>query len=136
MSAEYTIKNLSLKEITIKFGIELNFALLAGNAPDRYYYFPKKTIEDKKLASTGIVEKVTELGLVDEWQKLDINLKLNNPATIWRFPIETVSQSDAGFERVYQSSVVVPNWVLHLAPKQVWQVSITQTYTVTQTVSL
>jgi len=35
---------------------------------------------------------------------------------VWRFPIETVSMSEAGFERVYQNSVVVPLWEVDLAP--------------------
>jgi alpha-amylase len=43
---------------------------------------------------------------VDEWQKLQATVDVDRPLTLWRFPIETVSLSEAGFERVYQSSVV------------------------------
>jgi hypothetical protein len=34
---------------------------------------------------------------------------------VWRFPLETVSNSEAGFERTYQGSVLVPRFdlVLH-----------------------
>jgi alpha-amylase len=121
IAVEYSIKNLSQKKIRVKFGIEFNFSLLAGNAPDRYYYFTGKPLEDKNLASSGEVDEVSEMGLVDEWQKLDINLRFGNPATVWRFPIETISNSEAGFERIYQNSVVVPNWILDLEPSQVWK---------------
>jgi alpha-amylase len=29
---------------------------------------------------------------------------------MWRFPVETASQSEGGFERTYQASMVVPVW--------------------------
>ncbi|HUI29581.1 MAG TPA: alpha-amylase/4-alpha-glucanotransferase domain-containing protein, partial [Candidatus Acidoferrales bacterium] len=42
----------------------------------------------------------------DEWQGLRVTVEVDKPLTLWRFPIETVSLSESGFERVYQSSVV------------------------------
>jgi hypothetical protein len=57
---------------------------------------------------------------------LDIALTLDRPALLWRFPIETVSQSEGGFERVYQSSVVFPNWIIRLEPGEVWKVVLRQ----------
>ena len=38
------------------------------------------------------------------------------PAAAWWSPIETVSNSEGGFERVYQGSALVFTWPLHLAP--------------------
>jgi len=35
-----------------------------------------------------------------------VGVEVDKPLTLWRFPIETVSLSEAGFERLYQSSVV------------------------------
>jgi hypothetical protein len=58
--------------------------------------------------------------------KIDIQLIFNKKTTIWRFPIETISQSEGGFERVYQSSVVVPNWQIQLDPLAEWSVEINQ----------
>ena len=43
---------------------------------------------------------------------LDVRLTFDRPADVFTFPVETVSQSEAGFERVYQSSVVLPVWRL------------------------
>jgi 4-alpha-glucanotransferase len=50
----------------------------------------------------------------------------NRPGNVWRFPVETVSQSEAGFEKVYQSSAVFPNWKIDLGPQDHWQIEITQ----------
>ena len=47
-------------------------------------------------------------------------LAMPGASSIWRFPIETVSQSESGYDRVYQSSVVFPNWQLQLAGRGSW----------------
>lgn len=122
----YEIKNLESIPVDLWFATELNFALLAGQAIDRYYYFDQSLPGNKHLASTGIVELVRKMGLKDEWLKLDIQLEFNQPADVWRFPIETISQSEAGFERVYQSSVVLPNWKIHLNKFETWTIEVKQ----------
>jgi alpha-amylase len=38
--------------------------------------------------------------------------------------VETVSQSEAGFERVYQSSMVMPLWRISLPPGRTWKAEI------------
>ena len=123
---KYRITNQSKEQLNFLFGVEFNYALLAGNADDRYYYIPGENLEQRKLASLGEHCSISEIGLKDHWLKVDCNLKLSSPARIWRFPIETVSQSEAGFEKVYQSSVVLPHWNLNLAPLHSWEVSINQ----------
>ncbi len=124
--AEYKITNMSQSHIKAIFGVEFNYALLAGNADDRYYYIPGVTLADKRLASIGENQNVSEVGLKDHWLKVDCNLKTSSPARLWRFPIETVSQSEGGFEKIYQSSVILPNWYLELSPGKSWSVTITQ----------
>jgi alpha-amylase len=110
--------------VNIWFGVEFNFGLQAGHADDRYYYDGDGPLEKKFLDSSGIMQNVRFIGLRDEWRKLDIQLNLNKQSTIWRFPVETISLSEGGFEKVYQSSVVFTNWKINLNKK--WQVKITQ----------
>ena len=43
------------------------------------------------------------VSLTDEWLDLAVGLGWSLPASLWCFPIETVSQSEGGFEGVYQS---------------------------------
>ena len=50
------------------------------------------------------------IALTDEWLDLTVGLSWSRPGGLWCFPIETVSQSEGGFEGVYQSSAVVPHW--------------------------
>ncbi|RJX23467.1 MAG: DUF1926 domain-containing protein [Dethiobacter sp.] len=110
----YNLQNLGTNTSTFKFGVEFNLAFLAGYAPDRYYHIPGRKLEQPHLASTGIEEEVQELFIFDEWRKLAVSLRFSLPARLWRFPVETVSQSEGGLERVYQQSVIVPNWDIFL----------------------
>jgi len=111
---QYRIKNQSEEELVTRFGCEFNFTLLAGNAHDRYYDIPGHVLEKRNLASFGETENIEEVRLVDEWLPLRIALKFSQPALLWRAPVETVSQSESGFERVFQSSMIMPIWNLSL----------------------
>lgn len=117
---DYKIRNDEQQERAFWFGSELDFALLAGAADDRYFFFPGRELNDARLCSAGEIKSANEVYLIDEWLGLRIGLKFEPSGSIWRFPIETISQSEAGFERVYQSSVVFPNWKFKLQPAAVW----------------
>lgn len=117
---KYEIANESSEELNTSFGCEFNFSLLAGNAHDRYYDIPGHALDKKNLASLGETNNVKQVSLVDEWLKLRLTLAFTQPAVLWRAPIETVSQSEAGFERVYQSSMVMPLWRISLVPGKAW----------------
>jgi alpha-amylase len=67
---------------------------------------------------------VKQVSLVDEWLKLKLTLTFSRSASLWRAPVETVSQSEAGFERVYQSSMVMPIWRLSIPPGKSWEMEI------------
>jgi alpha-amylase len=120
----YEIENLSAEELNTSLGCEFNVSLLAGNAHDRYYDIPGHVLEKRNLASIGETNDVQQLSLVDEWLKLRLTLAFSRSASLWRAPVETVSQSEAGFERVYQSSMVMPIWRLSLPPGKSWEADI------------
>jgi 4-alpha-glucanotransferase len=92
-------------------GIELVFNLLAPDAPDRYIQAGESRWP---LEFKGEVE-AEKLLLVDEWQKVQIRLETNPRALWWIVPIETISQSESGFERVYQGSAIMAVWKLEPA---------------------
>jgi alpha-amylase len=119
---DYTLKNETGKSLNVWFGVELNFGLQAGQAEDRYYYINDGKIGNKYLNSQAEIKNTHFIGLRDEWRKVDIQISMDRKGTIWRFPIETISLSEGGFERVYQSSAVLPNWKIKLQKK--WQVKI------------
>ena len=106
------------------FGIEFNINLLAGDAPDRYYDIRGHQLEDRRLASIGELEDVSEIQLVDEWVGMKVVLKMDTNCNLWRFPIETISLSESGFERIFQGSCLLLYWPLDLGPNKGFEVSV------------
>jgi alpha-amylase len=92
----------------LHFSVELNFAGLPSGADDRYFYRGEERLG--QLGTRLDLTDVKQLGLVDEWLGIDLCLTANCPTHFWTFPIESVSQSEGGFELVHQSVVVQPHW--------------------------
>ncbi|MBW3541914.1 MAG: DUF1926 domain-containing protein [Planctomycetes bacterium] len=109
--------------VPLHFGVEFNFAGMAAGAPDRYYYDASGR-RLGQLESVHSLQSVERLGLVDEWLGLDASLEISQPADMWTLPIQTISQSEGGFELVHQSSAVVPRWTIHSPADGRWEVSI------------
>lgn len=146
---DYTLTNHSPHPARLWFAPEFNVNLLAPDAPDRYYYLPSVSpalrlhdqaagiavaeptleITDKTLASRGVLQNIHGIGLRDEWLGIDYVLSWDKPADLWRFPVETVSQAEYGFDTVYQSSALYPNWRFELTPGQAWQITLKQEIT-------
>jgi len=122
--SEYELQNNAGKSLDLWFGVEFNYGLQAGHAEDRYYYSQNGALKEKYLDTRAIMEEAKFIGMKDLWRRLDIQLEIDKEGSIWRFPIETISLSEGGFEKVYQSSVIFPNWKITLNQK--WKVTITQ----------
>jgi 4-alpha-glucanotransferase len=127
LTVNYTIVNKEQTPVDIWFGVEFNVGLMAGDAHDRYYKIEDRPLADAKLRSTGEENNVATWSLVDEWLGIEVAFTVRTLATLWRFPIETVSLSEEGFERLYQSSVVFPHWKVLL--EREFRVTIEQSIT-------
>lgn len=103
-------------------GIELIVNFLAPNEPDRYFETPTG---HHPLNWAGAIPAASlpcgELRLVDEWQNVAATIKAPAASQCWIAPIETVSESDEGFERVYQGSQILMVWPVDIAPGEKWQ---------------
>jgi len=106
------------------FGIEFNINLLAGDAFDRYYDIPGHPLEDRKLASIGECVDISEVHLIDEWNEIEVFLKVDKKCNFWRVPIETVSLSESGFEKIFQGSCLLFYWPLELETGDGFEVTI------------
>jgi alpha-amylase len=118
------VTNRGTRTASGRLGLEMNFTLLAGAADDRYYVIDGMKPPEPQLNSYGESEHSTTVALIDEWQRLQIGLRFDRPATVWRYPVETISLSEEGFERVYQGSCLLPFWTLALKPGETWHVEI------------
>lgn len=116
---DYAVRNLEPRVLRTRFGVEFCVGLQAGNAPDRFYFSPGISMNERHLAGKGEIRGISVLGLRDEWLGVEATIECGTPASFWRLPLETVSGSEAGFERIYQGSVVVPHW--HLQIETEWK---------------
>ncbi len=99
-TAEYAIKNCSKETLDMYFAPEQNFA------------FSSKTGED-----------FADLKAVDLWKrhddylKLEVEIKLSAKCDMFICPVETVANSENGFEKTYQGTCAVPLVKCLLKPK-------------------
>jgi hypothetical protein len=70
------------------------------------------------MESSGAELHVQSINIINEFDKFSIAAKFKKPTKIWRYPNITVSGSEAGLEKVYQSSVIMPNWKIDLKPNE------------------
>lgn len=122
LDVTYTLYNPGPATVQSRFGVECNWGLLGGNGPGAYYDLPGR--EPFSLAAMGQAEDLSGFRMVVEWLDMGITLAWDRPATLWHFPIETISNSEAGFERVYQGSCTMPLWPIDLPAGGTWVLAI------------
>ncbi len=118
---DYLLEDLPL-DVPLHFGVEFNFAGMPSGQDDRYFH----DAAGNRLGQLGArldLAGVRGLSLTDEYLGLDVALGSSLIGGYWTFPIETVSQSESGFELVHQSVAVIPHW--HLTPDDQGRWSVT-----------
>jgi 4-alpha-glucanotransferase len=103
---------------SLALGIESVINFLAPGASDRFFESGPRREE---LRFSGELPANT-LKLEDGWQRVRVTLAAPNSQCFWIAPIETVSESEEGFERVYQGSQIMPIWRLDLGAEKSWTV--------------
>ncbi|MFA5478709.1 MAG: alpha-amylase/4-alpha-glucanotransferase domain-containing protein [Candidatus Muiribacteriota bacterium] len=123
---DYKIKNLSDKKLTLWHGVEFNLSMLGGHADDRYYYNENGKLENHFLDSVNKLNEQNMIGVKDDYMNIAYEFLLDTFLDIWTFPIETVSISESGFEKIYQSSVICFNQKITLASDEEFKMKITK----------
>ncbi len=122
LAIKVSVENAGESTVNQSYGLEFNFGLLGGNSPDRYYLL--NGVNSGSLNSQGDDPDIEDVSLVNEWDNFKINLQFSESSQLWRSPIETISMSEAGFERVYQASALLPHWQLNLNPGESFEIDI------------
>ena len=110
------LENKGSRELRFHYFSEWNLTLLAGDAPDRNYYVKGRNLKHSRLNSMGFEEGVKAAGMTDGWLQLDLAFEMEKESKFFRYPVETISQSEGGFERVYQGSCLMFGWEVALNP--------------------
>jgi alpha-amylase len=106
-AGDATVKSsLSVKtpSFSKRLAVEFNINLLAGDAHDRYF---RVGPEQARLHWQGVVNQQSLIEMFDEYFRVAVQLRSNRPIDWWIYPVFSVSQSEEGFERVYQGSTIL-----------------------------
>ena len=108
------IENRSRATLQTRFGIEWNLMMLGGGGnPDAWYEVAgARTAHDARGDAAG----VNAVRQGNAHVGIAIESIVEPTADAWWAPIDTISNSENGFERVYQGSSLVFTWPLRLEP--------------------
>jgi alpha-amylase len=101
---------------SLAVGIESVLNFLAPNELDRFFQTPSGP---QDLRFSGCIPGPT-LRVEDGWQRIRVALHAPGAEQFWVSPIETVSESEEGFERVYQGSQILAMWRPSLSAAKPW----------------
>jgi hypothetical protein len=106
VSCEITMAISGGRAKPLAFGLESVINLLAPTETNRFFETPQGP---QNLRFSGALPGPI-LRVEDGWQKLRVTLHAPGVQEFWIAPIETVSESEGGFERVYQGSQILALW--------------------------
>jgi 4-alpha-glucanotransferase len=125
----YAVHNLADQPIDVRFAVETASAFDGGQDLDHCHY---TTNGAKQLHSLRVLlthETVTAHTTVSNLRHIAFTTRVDQPCALWTFPLDTVTMSEAGYERGYQGTVYLHVWALHLDPDATWRGSLSQTVT-------
>jgi hypothetical protein len=108
VQARYTLRAVEGRTLTGRWAGQWDLALTAGNAPDRYLTLPGRP----SLGSSGRTREGSSVALVDEWVGIEASLSWDPEAELAWGPVETISVSESGYERIYQGTALLFTWPL------------------------
>jgi len=117
VECELALRRNSPEAASINVGVEVVINFLAPSAPDRYFQSDGKRFPLRMAAAAP----AADLSVVDEWQQVRAKIEAPGAREFWILPIETVSESEEGFERIYQGSQVIAVWPVELAAGAEWK---------------
>jgi hypothetical protein len=122
-----TLHNRSDRVLRTLLGVEWTLTMLGGGGnPSAWWEIGgKRTGHD----TSGSSSDVTEFAQGNDHVGISVHGVVSPPAGAWRAPVETVSNSEGGFERVYQGSGLLLSWPLDLPAGGTFRATVSQVVT-------
>jgi len=97
------LTDLSVLPCQVKYGLEFSIGEIPGEADGRYMII-NQSGPGNRLGAPGAGKDVFNLLIRDEWRGFTADIIFSMPVTLWFYPIHTHSQSEGGFEKIYQGT--------------------------------
>jgi alpha-amylase len=117
--------------IDARLGTEWSLTMLGGGGNPSAWWEREdgsRTGHDQSGEASGI----RTIAQGNDYIGIAVRTTLDEPTDAWFAPIETISNSEDGYERVYQGSGLLVSWPLHLEPGQRWSRIVRHTVTTTR----
>jgi alpha-amylase/alpha-mannosidase (GH57 family) len=124
LTVGYRVTDLNDISANLRFGVELNWGIVGG---DSHYGYLEVGRKRRSLIDFGGDDEIPGLTVGSTLPDLagEVKLSLSRPASLWHFPLEVVSNSEAGYERVYQGTCTLLWWDMLLEPGRPWETELT-----------
>ena len=113
--------------IDVRLGIEWSTTMLGGGGNPSAWWEVEGTRRGHD--GSGTASGIRQLAQGNDFVGIAIATALDEPTDAWWAPIETISNSESGFERVYQGSGLLLSWPLRLDPGERWSRIVRHTVT-------
>ncbi len=107
-------ENRSRRTLDARFAIEFALTMDGGGGNPSAWY----RVGDRREThdGEGALSNATTLAQGNDHLGISIETSIDPPGDLWWSPIETISNSESGFERVYQGSSLLVSWTVRVAP--------------------
>jgi hypothetical protein len=112
IACDYRIDYEGQESVEAIFAVEFSFACY-GSKDD--CHFSRGGDKWESLGETAKPKGVKAIRLVDPYRGFTVSLSFDVEADIFRFPLQTVSQSESGFELIQQATTILVQWPLKLS---------------------
>lgn len=124
LTVHYRLTNLADTSIPVRFGVEWNWGIVGGDGE----HCGLEVGEDayRRLNETGEHFDVRRMVVASRTPHLTgrVSMSISPPTNLWHFPLEAISNSEAGYERVYQGTCTLAWWDLALRPGEPWELTL------------
>ncbi len=117
-----TIENRGDDVFLARVGVEWAITMLGGGGnPEAWWDVGGERARHDGAKSAAGIDRIAQ---GNGWLGVEVETTVDPQGDAWYAPIETVSNSEAGFERVYQGSALLLSWPVRLEPGASWTASI------------
>jgi 4-alpha-glucanotransferase len=129
LAVRMTVEHRGTTPLRARLGVEWTATMLGGGGnPSAWWEVAGR--RDRHDGS-GEAASISSLAQGNDWLGVAVSTSVRPAADAWWAPVETVSNSEDGFERVYQGGALLLSWPVELAPGERWSVSVEHRASVT-----
>ncbi|MFW6082877.1 MAG: alpha-amylase/4-alpha-glucanotransferase domain-containing protein, partial [Chloroflexota bacterium] len=124
LQVHYRVTNLDDIPADLRFGVEFNWGIVGGDSSHAYL---KVGSEERRLNDLAGDDDVSGFTIGSSLPVLagEVRVIPSRPTSLWHFPLEVVSNSEAGYECAYQGTCTLLWWAMHLEARRPWEVELT-----------